>query len=255
MGTLKQLLSDKPYFSLFEKVGEQLFTPLAKRMGWEKKKGEPHTHILLRSLALFNAGIYGNKKILEHAKNLFTKLQKEKVHLDADIRSVVYNLVAASGGEKEYAIFEKMYHKESMQEEKERISKAMCFFTKEELLQKALTFSFSDHVRTQDSFIMVTYVWLNPKGRELAWKFVQRHWDEILKKYGAGGHLLPRFISPAKVFNTKEKAVEVSKFFKSHKAPGAERTITQVIEKIHANHQWVSRDEKGIEQFLQNVVK
>jgi puromycin-sensitive aminopeptidase len=255
MGTLKQLLSDKSYFSLFEKVGEQLFAPLAKRMGWDKKNGEPHTHILLRSLALFNAGIYGNKEVVTYAKNLFAKLQTEKVHVDADIRSVVYNLVAAHGGENEYTLFEKMYHNETMQEEKERISKAMCFFSEKKLLQKALIFSFSKHVRTQDAFIMVTYVWLNPKGRELAWNFVQKRWEEILQKYGAGGHLLPRFISPAKIFNTKEKAIEVQKFFKAHKAPGAERTITQVIEKIYANYEWQARDEKGIEQFLQNVVK
>jgi aminopeptidase N len=180
-------------------------------------------------------------------------LQKEQTAIDADIRGVVYNLVAKSGGEKEYSLLENMYLAESMQEEKERLSKALCFFTDKKLLQKALEFSFSENVRLQDSFIMVTYVWLNREGKELAWEFVKQHWDDILKKYGAGGHLLPRFIKPAGVFATKEKAADVRSFFKTHKAPGAQRTVEQVIEKIYANHEWLSRDSKGIHHFLVKV--
>ncbi|MBP9719004.1 MAG: M1 family metallopeptidase [Candidatus Levybacteria bacterium] len=250
LGSIKNLISDKPYFDQFLVFAEKLFTPIAHHMGWEKKKGEPHTHILLRSLALFSSGFYGNKEIIKKAQTMFEKLQKDKTPIEADIRSVVYNLVAKNGGEKEYSLFEQMYHKEPMQEEKERLSKALCFFSDKKLLQKALKFSFSDAVRLQDSFIMVTYVWMNPKGKVLAWEFVQQHWDDILRKYGAGGHLLPRFISPAKVFSSKEKAAEVRAFFKAHKAPGAQRTVEQVIEKIYANHEWLSKDEQGIKQFL-----
>lgn len=52
----------------------------------------------------------------------------------------------------------------------------------------------------------------------------------------------------------KKKAVEVSSFFKKHKAPGAERAITQVVEKIYANYEWLSRDEKGIEEYVKIAV-
>lgn len=137
-----------------------------------KEKNEPHTHILLRSLALSQAGVYGNKQIIKSAQQLFVKQQHGEM-IAADIRGVVYNLVAKSGKEEEYNMLEKLYLKESMQEEKEQLSKAMCFFTDEKLLTKALEFSFSKHVRTQDSFIMVSYVWGNPRGKELAWKFVR----------------------------------------------------------------------------------
>lgn len=251
LGTIKNLLSDKPYFDQFTSFGETLFTPLALKMGWEKKKGEPHTHILLRSMALSQAGLYGSSEVIKKAQDLFAKVQKGTVTIDADIRGVVYNLTGRSGGEKEYKLLEEMYLKETLQEEKERLSKALCFFQDKKLLKKALEFSFSQQVRLQDSFIMVNYVWANPQGKELTWEFVKKHWDDILKKYGAGGHLLPRFIKPASLFSTKEKAAEVRSFFKTHKAPGAQRTVEQVIEKIYANHEWLSRDEKGIKQFLQ----
>lgn len=252
LGTIKNLISDRPYFDQFTLFGEKLFTPLANRMGWEKKQGEPHTNILLRSMAISQAGLYGSKEIIKEAQALFGKQQKGQT-LDADIRGVVYNLIARSGGEKEYDTLLSMYLAESMQEERERLSKALCFFTDKKLLKKALEFSFSENVRLQDSFIMVTYVWMNPKGKELAWEFVKEHWDDILKKYGAGGHLLPRFIKPAGVFSTKEKAADVRSFFKTHKAPGAQRTVEQVIEKIYANHEWLSRDSKGIQHFLVKV--
>jgi puromycin-sensitive aminopeptidase len=177
-------------------------------------------------------------------------MQTGKTHLEADLRGVVYSLVAQNGGEKEYDLFERLHNTEQLQEEKERLSKAMTQFRDEKLLKKALEFSFSQHVRMQDTFIMVTYVWMNPKGKQLAWDFVQSRWKEIVEKFGAGGHLLPRFIEPASVFATKQKAQEVEKFFNTHDAPGAERTIAQVVEKIYANHEWISKDKKGIQQFL-----
>src|SRR5207249_4891513 len=90
----------------------------------------------------------------------------------------------------------------------------------------------------------------NPKGRSIAWEFVQKQWPEITKRF-SGGHLFPRFIKPAEHFTKKEDAKEVELFFKKNKAPGAERTIAQVLEQIESNALWLSRDGKIIEEYLE----
>ena len=73
----------------------------------------------------------------------------------------------------------------------------------------------------------------------------------MLKRYGHGGHILPRIIEPAAQFQTIEKAREVERFFKTHKAPGAERTIRQILERIYSNAAWFERDSAHIAQWLE----
>ena len=46
------------------------------------------------------------------------------------------------------------------------------------------------------------------------------------------------------------KSEEVYQFFKKHKAPGAKRSIQQVLEKIYSNSAWLKRDGKHIEHWL-----
>ena len=56
---------------------------------------------------------------------------------------------------------------------------------------------------------MVAGVTGSVKGRELAWKFVQKNWAEFVSRY-QGGFLLPRVIKcVTENFVTEEKAKEV----------------------------------------------
>lgn len=242
---LDLLIASEPFYEKFGQYARDIFTPIALKMGWEKRKGEPHTATLLRSTALYHAATYGNKTKIEKAL-----LRFQKGNVPADLRGVVYSIVAQYGDEKTYNTLLKMEEETDLQEEKDRIVRALCCVRNKKLLQKTLDLTFTDRIRSQDAFRIIHFTFINPIGKEMAWEFVKKNWDIILERYGVGGHLLPRFIKPASVFATNEKAKEISAFFKTHKAPGAERSVLQTIEQVVANTAWFEKDKHNIAAFL-----
>ncbi len=240
------IADDKATKELYHKYAKEIFSPLARKMGFEKIKGEDNSHTFLRNLALSHAAFYG----VEEIKNYAIKIFKEKSILPADIRSVVYSIVARNGGTKEWEAFEKMYSTATLDEERDRVGRALAQFTDKTLLARTLTFALSKSVRTQDAPFMIGAVWQNTNGRDLTWKFVQHNYKKLLATYGEGGHFLGRLLSPLGTHTKESDAKQIKEFFKKNVAPGAERTIAQSIEKILSNASWIKSDLKDIKSWL-----
>ncbi|MEA3399217.1 MAG: M1 family metallopeptidase, partial [Patescibacteria group bacterium] len=205
-----------------DKYALELFSPLARRLGWESK------NIFLKNLALSQVAYYGDKKIIKEAQKRF-----KKGNIPADLRSIIYNITARNGSEKEWKTFHKMYLKEEMHEEKERCGYALTRFKDKKLLTKTLEFAMSDEVRNQDTPFLITATWRNKEGRDLTWKFIKKNYKKILKEYGEGGHFLSGLLTPLGTHLTGLE--EIKKFFKKNTAPGADRTLEQIYEKIESN--------------------
>jgi puromycin-sensitive aminopeptidase len=256
LNTLDDLFAFEEFALLYKTYAKNIFKPIALKMGWTKKnRKEKHTDALLRSLSLFGLGHFGDNPTIAKAQSLFQNLIKNRRKISPDLQSVVYNLTAENGGEAEHSAMVKRYKDPSiMQEEKDRIARALGRFRKAALLEKTLKFALSENVRPQDTPFVIASVTFNPFGRDLAWNFVKKNWKLIDKHYAGGGHLLPRFISPFSHFASELKAKDIEKFFKQHKALGAERTIQQVLESIRSNAAWLQRDKQKVNNWLQGNV-
>ena len=246
LASIKNLIHDQSYYPLFEKFCQRVLKKIAVQVGWTAKKGESHTQGLLRSLILSQLAGYNHKKTIEKGLQIFKKSKS----VPADIRSVVYQIVAQQGGIKQHQDFINRYKAESLSEEKNRLSRALGHFRDPHLLKKTLFFAMSKEVRIQDTPGIFMGVWANPVGDKIAWEFTKKSWPQLLKKYPASGHMLNRFIKPAANFVTAAAAKDFKAFFRTHKAPGAKRTIEQVLEKIYTNDLWLKRDGKHIERWF-----
>jgi puromycin-sensitive aminopeptidase len=246
------IIVSEEYKNTYKKYVLSLFSPLAKQMSWNKKDSEDHSHTFLRNLALAQAGMYGDKKIITEAKILFKKNQSAKGNkqIRADIRSVVYGIVAQNGATKEWNEFKKLYDKEEMHEEKDRYARALTSFRDKTLLAKTLMFSLSKDVRDQDAPHLLAAVWSNILGRDLAWAFIKHNWPIILKKYGEGGHFLSRLLSPLGSHTRATDIADIKKFFSKNAAPGASRTLEQSYERIASNAAWLADDREKIKNWL-----
>ncbi|MDD5357228.1 MAG: M1 family metallopeptidase [Candidatus Pacebacteria bacterium] len=233
----------------YKEYAGKIFLGVVKKLGWAKKDEERHTVTLLRSLILGSAGIYGNKEVIKRAQRLFHDFIEKGAPIYADIRGVVFMLVARYGSKKEHETLTNLYKKEKLQEEKNRIGRALANFSTEKLIEETLNFALSKEVRAQDAFILIILAWRNPHGQELTWKFVKKHWDELLSRYGGAG-IIAHILESASVFATTEKAKEIQKFFKTHPAPGAKRTLEQAVEQIYSNALWRERLLKTLPAFL-----
>lgn len=232
-----------------EKIIADFFSPLAIRLGWHPKPKESYADALLRPLALSMAGESGNKEIIAQAKTKFQEITKGG-HIDADIRGTVYRIAVSNGGSKEFDFLIKKYKNETLHEEKNRIGGALGHFKQPELLQKVCEFSFSKDVRSQDAIGILSSVGVNPAGRDIWWNFIQKNWKELVSRYGEGGLSLGRTITAISQSAEEHHFKSFKKFFATHEAPGASRSIDQVLERLEGNILWLKRDKKIIEKFL-----
>jgi aminopeptidase N len=252
------IIGEESFKEHCKKYALSLFSPLAEKLGWVPLKDEHHSHTFLRSLTLSHAGAYGDVKVIKKAQELFKNMparlnnrsggNKKTIH--ADIRGVVYGIVARNGGEKEWKQFEKLYKTEKMHEEQERYGRALAQFENKKLLAKTLEFAMSKNVRQQDASFILSAVWSNSYGRDITWKFMKKNWKTFLKKYGEGGHFLGRILTPLGSHIKAKDAVDAQKFFKTHQAPGADRTLEQSYERIFSNSAWLASDKKSIKSWL-----
>lgn len=243
LGQLDNLLAFEAYYEQFRSYGRQIFGRIAAKLGWEEKKGEKHTDAILRGLVLYRLGSFGDKETIKKAQSLFNK------KIDPNLRGMVYNLVAGNGGAYEFNKLVSMYKKESNQQEKDRLGRSLGSFKSKALLAKALNFATSKDVRFQNSLGIISSVWGNPKGRYLAWEFVKDNW-KLLKVRYAGGHYFTRVFGPASDFTKIADAKDIEKFVTKNPTPEAKRAISQALEQIYSNADWLKRDSGKIEKYL-----
>ncbi|MDE2030924.1 MAG: M1 family metallopeptidase [Patescibacteria group bacterium] len=247
------IISEEKWKDLYKSYVLSLFSPLAEKMTFEKISNENHSDTFLRNLSIAQAAKYGDTKIIKKAQNLFKNIKKNNV--SSDLRTIVYSIVAANGNEKDYQQFKNLFLKEELHEEKDRYSIALASFKNEKLLLKTLTLALSKDVRTQDAPFIIGAVWQNSYGRDLTWKYVQKNWEIILKKYGEGGHFLSRLLSPLGNHIKAKDVNDAKKFFKKNNAPGAERTLEQVYERVYSNEAWLKSDKNDIKKWLEGKYK
>ena len=260
---IANLLYGQKSYENFRKYACSIVAEAIHNIGWESKKDDTHNDALMRTLLLGASSYFGDKKTIEYTKKLFKNRKNVPIH--ADKRGIVYTAIARegsparnafsianAGGEKEYAEFLKMYRTEPLHEEKNRILSAMGQFSDIKILKKHLEFIMTDEVRMQDRNGGFASVLTNVHGRKLGWAFLKKNWKKIGEAYGDGNHLLARLISVLNRNTTKESYEDIKKFFKTHSAPAAERTIDQTLEYIDSNIRWLKRDSKKIEKWLES---
>ncbi|MDO8642542.1 MAG: M1 family metallopeptidase [Candidatus Woesearchaeota archaeon] len=250
LGEIKFLLAHTPLKEPLDLFSRKLVGSILGKVGWDEKKTEEHTTILLRAVILGTTGLSGDETVIKEAQRRFEAHRANK-NMNPNLRSVVYAVTARNGGRKEYDQLKQLYREAPLQEEKMRLLGALTMFKQEDLLQETLAFTLSPEVRSQDIISGMARVAANSYGTALAWDFFKKNWDEIKKRYGDGGHMLGRLIKElCSRFSTPEKATEITEFFKAHPVPSAKRAIAQSLEAIRINHAFVEKSRKEIEMWI-----
>ncbi|HVZ66690.1 MAG TPA: M1 family metallopeptidase [Patescibacteria group bacterium] len=249
LGKISSIISDEPYYEAYRRYAVRVFSRIGKHLSWEKKKGESHSHTILRSLVLYSLGTYGDEATIKKAMELFEKEISGKGSIASDVRGVVFNLVAENGGEKEYEKILGLFQSTKLEEERDRLLRALCLFRDKKLIKKSLTMAFGEGMHGQDSLKAISFILSNRFGRDIAWDYLKSSWGPIVKRF-SGGHLYNRFLQPLGVFSDNNKADEIKNFFKDKDKTGLERTINQVLEQIESNASWKKRDNQDLSEFL-----
>lgn len=232
----------------FNNYALSILSEIDKKINWDKASEDSHEKILLRSLILSNLGEYKDSKIVEKAKKLFELVKEKKQKVDTDIRGAVYSIVAENGDEKTFNELKDLYINEEMHAEKNRIGSALCLFKDGNVIKKALEFSISEHVRSQDigRFLVISFE--NKFARDAVWKFIKNNWLLLITKMEGIG--MDWIIKGAATITDKKLYIDIKEFFKSHPHPKLEKTMSQVLEQIESNIEWKDREEADLKKFL-----
>ncbi len=245
------LLEDPSAQKRFADFACSLLVPCLNDLGWEKKKSDEHSDLLLRSLLIFQAGHYGDSRVIEEARDRFENFCKPQA-LEPNLRGPVYALIAENGTAEDFERLVKIYRSSPLQEEKVRILRALARVRDKALVRSVLKFSLSKDVRNQDAYVVLASFGSNRDARQWAWKFIQDHFKILRTRYEGGsvsllGHILEGAVTG---FIKKTELREVQTFFAEHPVPGIERTMKQALEIIRSNIRWAARDEQDIHHGL-----
>ena len=210
----------------------QYLAPAMKEVGYESKSMESDEQRALRP-ELFRALGYDARdpETLEQARKIADQVLANPSSVDRDMAGIALGLAAVHG---DSAFYDRVMAATKNPNSPELYNSYLFTlprFGDPKLLQRTLEFAISPDVRSQDALRVITSVMRNPAGRQLAWDFIQSHWDAVAK---AGGPFASaEVVGATGVFCNAELRDQVTQFFSAHQVAAAARTYKQSIEKIN----------------------
>ena len=126
----------------------------------------------------------------------------------------------------------------------------LALFENPELAKRALEYAVSDKVRNQDAAIQLAIALDMDKTRDIAWHFIQEHWDEVKKEFTP--ELGSAVVGATSSFCSAEARDDVSQFFSTHKVPAADQTLKHSIERINGCIELRKLQEPNLRSWLES---
>jgi aminopeptidase N len=135
-------------------------------------------------------------------------------------------------------------------EEKYRFLYGLAGFGNPALVRRTMDLILSPEVRAQDAKVFVGFLLRSRDSRELAWDLLRQRWDELQKKDETGNAYV---VGALGMFCDAGTAQEIRTFFKTHKAPDAERTLAQTLERIESCARFAASQRPHLETWLKKT--
>lgn len=216
----------------YEAWVRRLLGPVLKEVGWQPAPGEDPNRKDLRACVFYTLGYTGrDPEVLAKAHEIVNTALQDPNSVDPSIIDPAFTVSALDGNAKLYDEIMARLGKNGNPEQYYRLLYALAHFSNPALLQRTLDYAVSPAVRNQDTLLLISAVMRNPAGEELAWNFVQSHWEQIQKIVGpfnAAG-----LVGTTGSFCSAGMRDQVQQFFSQHPVPAAERTLRQALENVN----------------------
>merc|ERR1719361_3233383 len=223
-------------------------------------KEDETTSGLFRPLIVGAMAKYKNEEVIAEMMKRFHAFMDNKYDDDAlssSIRGTTFANCIKNGKEKEYNALKQYYNTTENPLDKSSAlrSLGMVRYSDKAMSDFLEWVISSDEVRSQDKvFPYRSIASSGSKGREMAWQFLQKRWDEWFKLF-EGGFLVQHLAKIPSGFVTAEKAKEVEAFYAEIDAPVCKRAMKQCIESISQNASWRAKELDNIRKWAQGQNK
>merc|ERR1712187_650037 len=253
LGNLDKLVSgglEEATAIAFRDFASRLVAPAFKKLGWQTQPGDDDNTKKLRTLLtkLVAKYCYKDAAFAADAKKYweaFSKAPADPASLGADIRGAVLQLVMKSEGSAQlFDQYQKAHSEVEDNAIKNDIYIAIFGALTPELSARALAWSLTDDVRSQDMIYLPMSVSMNGKaGCQECFDWVKNDYERIYGRLGATSMMLFQHIARfGGGFLSEEKAAEVEEFWKSKPVYSSlSKAVAQTCELIRANTAFLGR--------------
>ncbi|MDE1865144.1 MAG: M1 family metallopeptidase [Candidatus Micrarchaeota archaeon] len=210
-------------------------------VGWVRNPKEGPNTTKLRSAAIRGLGECGEPNTVRRCRAMVNDYIHKGKQIETNIRSAVYMTAAANGDSRLFDEFISLYKKQNGGEEIMRLSIALGNFRDPKLDLRALNFTMSSHVKSQDKDYIAAYVSNSPTGQTVILDWFKKNWKGLLGIYLNDFSGLTRFVEELDTLSTERDRKEVERFFriKENKGRQVNMGVRRTLEAIEINTRFV----------------
>jgi aminopeptidase N/puromycin-sensitive aminopeptidase len=207
----------------------ETFGPEYAKLGAPQKDEAPVTSEL-RGVLFGALGEANDPRVLSQAREIAMKYLADQSSVDPTLGQTAMMITARNGDEALFDRLQKIYETSNDPEIQSGALRLLASFENPQLAERALNYAVSGKVRNQDAALQIALSLDKEKNRELAWNFIQSHWDAVKAEFTPEmGAVL---VGATSAFCTESDRNDVTQFFSTHKVPDADQYLKHAIERI-----------------------
>ena len=208
----------------------QTFAPEYEKLGPPSDSDSPNKK-QLRALLFAELGNAKDPQILTQAREIGAKYLADANSVDPNLAQNALQISARNGDAALFDQLQKIAESSTNPEIQIGALRLLAMFEDPSLAQRALEYAVSGKVRNQDAAIQLAISLDSDKNRDIAWKFIQTHWNDVKKEFTPEmGTVL---VGATSAFCSESARDDVSQFFATHKVPDADQELKHAIEHIN----------------------
>jgi puromycin-sensitive aminopeptidase len=223
--------------------------PTVERLGWEPQPEESELDRQLRGDLLRALGTLGNDAaVRQRAREVYARYQAGELTVDPNVLPALIAIVAANGGEDDYAVFLERFKSARTPQEEQRYLYALAGVRQPELLSRTLELTINGEVRSQDAPFLMRALLTSVYARGLAWDFVKEHWEAMARQYPASAYR--RMWEGITALVSADWERDVRSFFESRRIVLGGKTLEQYLEQLRVAVSFQEREAAGLAAYL-----
>lgn len=208
----------------------QNFEPEYTKLGPPSASDTPNKK-QLRALLFAALGEANDPQIVVQAREISQKYLANPASVEPNLAQTALQITARNGDAALFDQLQKIAETSTNPEIQTGALHLLAMFENPDLAKRALEYAVSDKVRNQDAAIQLAIALDMDKTRDIAWNFIQNHWDEVKKEFTP--ELGSAVVGATSTFCSAAARDDVSQFFSTHKVPAADQTLKHAIERIN----------------------
>jgi puromycin-sensitive aminopeptidase len=223
-----------------------------ERLGWEALPDDSELTRQLRGDLLRTVGTLGNDAAAQdRARVLYARHKSGEAVADANVLPALIAILAASGGDADYAEFFDRFKGARTPQEEQRYLYALAAFRPPDLLQRTLGHTIDGEVRSQDAPFLMRALLGSVYARGLAWDFVKQHWETMARQYPASAYR--RMYEGITTLVSREWEEDVRSFVESRGIALGGKTLEQYLEQLRVAVSVQEREGPALAAYLARI--